>query len=282
MKNIMERLGVGEDDVIENRLVSSAIQQAQSRIEGHNFDIRKYVLEYDDVMNKHRETVYSLRRRVLLENQAQEIIRGWLAEEWSRFNLDQNNGEGAPGHGDLLEKYATREKELGEEQMRMIGKLVLLRVIDELWVDHLTAMDYLRSSVSLRAFGQRDPLAEYKVEGQRMFTELIATIKGQVVDLVFKASIAPQSRFSFPQSGIENRGSSMPLASGPFRNMTEGHANIGDEQGAMEKEMGRQEPEHKEHKELGRNDPCWCGSGKKYKKCGLLNTSEHQKLMAQK
>ena len=233
LKNIMNRLGVAEDDAIENRMVSSAIQQAQARIEGHNFDIRKYVLEYDDVMNKQRETIYSLRRQALLENKSQDVITEWLGQdEETKF------------------KYAAREQELGEEQIRMLEKLVLLRVIDELWVDHLTAMDYLRSSVSLRAYGQRDPLAEYKVEGQRMFAELMVTIKAQVIEMVFKASIAPM-----PQKP---------------QNITEGRANIESAslgESAMEKEMKNSEPQQNDHKELGRNDPCWCGSNKKYKKC---------------
>jgi len=248
LKNIMDRLGVGEDDVIENRFVSSAIQQAQSRIEGHNFDIRKYTLEYDDVMNKQREVIYGLRRQALLENKAQDIIIEWLGDD-----------------EELKSKYQAREKELGEEQMRMLEKLVLLRVIDELWVDHLTAMDYLRSSVSLRAFGQRDPLAEYKVEGQRMFVDLMATVKAQVVDAVFKATIAPA-----PRQRV---------------NITEGRAEprsglLGES--ATEKEMARSKPVHSAAANIGRNDSCPCGSGKKFKKCGLLNTPEHQKLIAHK
>ncbi len=247
LKSIMERLGVGEDESIENSLVSSAIQQAQSRIEGHNFDIRKYVLEYDDVMNKQRETIYTLRRDALLHNKAHEIITGWLEEQNSATIPETYDAEPAPRE-DLIEKYVAREKELGPDQFPVLEKLVLLRTIDELWVEHLTAMDHLRGSVSLRAFGQRDPLAEYKVEGQRMFAELMSLIKAQVTDMVFKVSIAPM-----PQQPV---------------NMTEGRANTpGVAPSATEKEMDRAQPEHNEHPELGRNDPCWCGSGKKYKKC---------------
>ncbi|HWA64286.1 MAG TPA: SEC-C metal-binding domain-containing protein, partial [Candidatus Paceibacterota bacterium] len=254
LKNIMDTLGVTEDDVIENRFISSAIQQAQGRIEGHNFDVRKYVLEYDDVMNKQRSTIYGMRRDALLGN-AHEVIERYFAES-------ENPDE-------LREKYIAREKELGGDHMKVIEKLVLLRTIDELWVDHLTAMDYLRSSVSLRAYGQRDPLAEYKVEGQRMFIELLQAIKFQVLDAIFKVTVMQQ-----------------PV---PQQNMVEGRQNIGGSpslaagESAMEREMARTAPITKsEEDKIGRNDPCPCGSGKKWKKCGMLNTHEHQRLMAQK
>ncbi|HVZ10849.1 MAG TPA: preprotein translocase subunit SecA [Candidatus Paceibacterota bacterium] len=233
LKNIMETLGVGEDDVIENRFISGAIQQAQGRIEGHNFDTRKYVLEYDDVMNKQRATIYGMRRDALLGN-AHEVIERYFAES-------ENPDE-------LREKYATREKELGGDHMKVIEKLVLLRTIDELWVDHLTAMDYLRSSVSLRAYGQRDPLAEYKVEGQRMFIELLQAIKFQVLDAIFKVTVMQQ-----------------PV---PQRNMVEGRQNLADGESATEREMARTAPVvSSEEDKIGRNDPCPCGSGKKWKKC---------------
>ncbi|MBP9822488.1 MAG: preprotein translocase subunit SecA [Candidatus Pacebacteria bacterium] len=298
LKNIMERLGVGEDDVIENRFVSNAIQQAQTRIEGYNFDARKYILEYDDVMNKQRETIYGLRREILFSESAKPIIEGYLEDyikravqfhttghEWDVKELaisfeavvgsdseiskniqtlaDSRDVEGLRSYMQeyVTSRYSNRETELGLEQMRMLEKLVLLRTIDEIWVEHISAMEYLRGSVRLRAYGQRDPLAEYKVEGQRMFTELLDSIKGQVVDAIFKVSMMQQ-----PEKV----------------KVIEGRANIEGET-IVEKESQRADAVYNsEEDKAGRNDPCPCGSGKKFKKCGLLNTEEHQRLSSSK
>ncbi len=292
LKNIMERLGVGEDDVIENRFVSNAIQQAQGRIEGHNFDIRKYVLEYDDVMNKHREAVYGLRRQILFADSAKPIIEEYLKEyvrnliafhtsghEWDLKEIQQSlealagpNGElesklkegRSPEDiieyidGYLNERYAKREQEMGEAEMRKLERLVMLRTIDELWVDHISAMEFLRDSVRLRAFGQRDPLAEYKVEGQKMFGQLMQAIKAQVADVIFKVNMIHQPRAV---------------------NVKEVRQDISGES-PMERESNNRPTVASEEEKIGRNDPCPCGSGKKYKKCGLLNTPEHQRLMS--
>ena len=270
LKNIMERLGVGEDDVIENRFVSRALEQAQAKIEGFNFDSRKYVLEYDDVMNRHRTAVYDLRNKILaspnnknlifeyfdwlvgrlVETHAQTETGEWNLKEieesvssilnfkFSILNKDQNK-ESIKQEilGFVEQEYAKKEKELGEEQMRRLESLVLLRVIDELWVDHLEAMEYLRESVRLRAYGQRDPLAEYKVEGQKMFEELLDNVKVQTVSLIFKVSFTEKPRQA---ETIESR--------------------------SMNKESNGAEKEN-QSQNIGRNDPCWCKSGKKFKKC---------------
>ena len=211
LKNLMGRLGVKEDEHIENRLVSRAIEQAQTKIEGHNFDTRKYVLEYDDVMNKHRTAMYELRNTALRSDSVKDTIVSYLSE-------------------DILPAYEAREKELGEEEMRKLEKMLLLRVIDELWVDHLDQMEHLRDSVRLRAYGQRDPLIEYKIEGQKLFNQLQSTVGAQVSELILKVN--------FTQAPQQNRSD--------MSNMTD-----------------------KTHSgsKLGRNDPCYCGSGKKFKKC---------------
>ncbi|HZZ99764.1 MAG TPA: preprotein translocase subunit SecA [Candidatus Paceibacterota bacterium] len=298
LKNIMERLGVGEDDMIENRFVSKAIEQAQARIEGYNFDIRHYVLEYDDVMNKHREAVYGLRRQLLFTDDAREIVSGYLKEFVERliqFHVSGYEGnyeeisraietvagqdlnllselkklEGQETIAEFLnkylaERYAKREAELGEQQMRLIEKLVLLRTIDELWVDHISSMEYLRDSVRLRAYGQRDPLAEYKVEAQKMFVQLMDAIKAQVVDVIFKVNVMQQ-----PVQQV---------------NVTEGREDVA-APGQMDKSAAEKESERVQtvnnspEQNIGRNDPCPCGSGKKWKKCGMLNTPEHQTNM---
>jgi len=273
LKNIMERLGVGEDDVIENRFVSRALEQAQAKIEGFNFDSRKYVLEYDDVMNRHRTAVYDLRNKILASPNNKNLIFeyfDWLVGrlvkthaqietgEWSLKEIEESvssifnfkfsilnkdrNKESIKQEilGFMEQEYAKKEKELGEEQMRRLESLVLLRVIDELWVDHLEAMEYLRESVKLRAYGQRDPLAEYKVEGQRMFEELLNNVKAQVANLIFKVSFTEK-----PKS----------------MEMHEGRDNF------ISKKEERNESVVSKESQVGRNDPCPCGSGKKYKKC---------------
>ena len=310
LKNLMDRLGVGEDDVIENRFVSSAIAQAQSRIEGHNFDIRKYVLEYDDVMNKHREAIYRLRREVLISNyliskqgtkdvvldylktQIRNLINFHTQGQDYKWNIEEI-GESLKAmlpvaddmHSQLLdvvkagdkdkliqfvikkaeELYEAREKEMGAENMRRLERLVLLRTVDELWIDHIEAMEYLRDSVRLRAYGQRDPLVEYKIEGQNMYNQLVVAIGAQVANLIFKVSFVQQPKIS----KLEERRPDI----------------IGDSAGHAYPERGREgsqrasasygthqpvinEPAHRDGEmKVGRNDPCPCGSGKKFKKC---------------
>ena len=216
LKNLMGRLGVKEDEHIENRLVSRAIEQAQSKIEGHNFDARKYVLEYDDVMNKHRTVMYELRNTTLRSDSVRDMVISYLPEG-------------------MLSAYEAREKEIGADEMRQLERMLLLRVIDELWVDHLDQMEHLRDSVRLRAYGQRDPLIEYKIEGQKLFNELQAAIRSQVAELILKVNMMQAPR---PQAV-------KPLSSGLSGSTTKSS--------------------------VGRNDPCPCGSGKKYKKCHYPN-----------
>ena len=300
LKSIMERLGVGDDDVIENRFVSNAIQQAQGRIEGFNFDIRKYTLEYDDVMNKHRQAVYTIRREALLENKGQSLVQEYLkdyAANLVQFHAVSHDGPSADGlkevgesvqaiagpdldlpkkleeyktpealeeflNSYLIDKYSKREMELGADQMRTLEKLVLLRTIDHIWVDHISAMEHLRDSVRLRAYGQRDPLAEYKVEARTMFSELMQSIKSQVVDVIYKVNLMAQP--------------SRPV------NVVEGRQNVMGQTMAEKESQRSTTINNSAEEKIGRNDPCPCGSGKKFKKCGLLNTEEHQRLMINK
>lgn len=290
LKNLMERLGVGEEDVIENRFVSKAIEQAQARIEGHHFDSRKYVLEYDDVMNRHRAAIYGLRNQILANPKNKEIMTEYLewgveqlvrahtiseTGEWNIKELDESlrallaveksfkallaelanppaGGRDAEKLREwminiIAEEYARKEQEIGEEAMRRLESLVLLRVIDEIWVDHLETMEYLRESVRLRAYGQRDPLAEYKIEAQKLFDQLLNTIKAQAANLIFKVNFVQQSRHKAIQEGRGNDGRV---------------SNVNDS-----KEDSQQSAHDTPHSNLGRNDSCWCGSGKKYKRC---------------
>ncbi len=289
LTNMMNTLGVTDEDVIENRFVSSSIAQAQSRIEGHNFDMRKYVLEYDDVMNKHRETMYALRREVLmgassrdrvvdyLQSQVEHVVRAHVSAETGEVNTEEiteackavapfedslhqllldctSSGVADPEEliaflQDEIERlYGVHEQRVGAEQLRQIETAVILRTIDDVWVDHIEAMEYLRESVRLRAYGQRDPLVEYKIESQQMYVQLLASVAARVASVIFRVQVMHDER---PKNVIELR----PDISGekPIASLQSGDA------GASESEI------HSEH--IGRNDPCPCGSGKKYKKC---------------
>ncbi len=304
LKNLMDRLGVGEDDVIENRFVSSAIQQAQSRIEGHNFDIRKYVLEYDDVMNKHREAIYRLRKEILISENAKEIVLDYLRTQirnlvdfhtqgqdykWNIKEIGESLKTMLPvsseidahleeiaksGNKEELtefvikkmeELYEAREKEMGAENMRRLEKLVLLRTIDELWIDHIEAMEYLRDSVRLRAYGQRDPLVEYKIEGQNMYNQLVMSVGAQVANLIFKVSFIEQPKITkLEEKRPDIIGDTTVHAHRPVINEPV-HRNS--EMNPVRSREGSQRASTSNGMKVGRNELCPCGSGKKYKKC---------------
>ncbi len=224
IKSLMNALKIPEDQPIENKLISKAIGDAQSKIEGMNFDLRKHVLEYDDVMNKHREVIYKKRKEFLQNTNWSEKIAAWLENEEQKKSL--------------LEK----EKELGDK-FNQVAKVVALRTLDMFWLEHLENMDYLRDSVRLRAYGQRDPLVEYKTESHKMFQDLLNQIENNIASTVLKVSIQEN-----PNPQITN---SNQVSNSKFQ-------------------------------KVGRNDPCPCGSGKKYKHCGLVNSEEHQRNMARK
>jgi len=210
IKNLMNTLNIPEDQPIEAGLVSRAIESAQTKIEGFNFDARKHVLEYDDVMNRHRSLVYKKRQEILLGISRDEIL-GLLKNQISEGNVE-----------DL---YNQKEKEMGPELMRQVEKLVMLNTLDNLWMNHLEDMEYLRDSVRLRAYGQRDPLVEYKNESRKLFKDLLLNFEAQVATIILK--VQP------PQKKIEN----------------------------LKLKIENSQPK------VGRNDPCPCGSGKKYKRC---------------
>lgn len=279
--SLMDKLGMEEGTPIEHRMVTKAIENAQKKVEAHNFDIRKHLLEYDDVMNQQREVIYGQRRQILqgegltdiLFDMIEELLDDQLAiycskdaypEDWDIKGLKealsrQFSVEIGEGGGDfantgiegfketLLEKirkaYSHKESEFGPEVMRRIEKIVLLQVVDTQWKDHLLAMDHLKEGIGLRGYGQKDPLIEYKREGFDLFNDMAARIKADTVERLFKIQLvkeepAPQRRPVMPQAMRLNRGE----ASAP-------------------------KPAQKSAKKVGRNDPCPCGSGKKYKKC---------------
>ena len=218
IKNMMATLGLPEDQAIENKMISRAIESAQSKIEGMNFDARKHILEYDDVMNKQRGKIYKTRRDILFADDThfEEIIKEIFEKE-----------------GEDVVELEKKKKELAEN-FTGSTRILLLRVVDMLWMDHLEVMDYTRSSVSLRAYGQRDPLVEYKNEGLRLFRELEGAIRATFIKL--------------------------------FLNMGADSASpVGGSQSQIPQNVARKILQDKD--KVGRNDPCPCGSGKKYKKC---------------
>jgi len=232
IKNLMNTLNIPEDQPIEAGLVSRAIESAQTKIEGFNFDARKHVLEYDDVMNRHRSLVYKKRQEILLGISRDEIL-GLLKNQISEGNVE-----------DL---YNQKEKEMGPELMRQVEKLVMLNTLDNLWMNHLEDMEYLRDSVRLRAYGQRDPLVEYKNEGRQLFKDLLLNFEAQVATIILKVQ-PPRISTNIEARNPKQAQNPNDQNSKQFRNS---------DFGFRISQSGK----------IGRNDPCPCGSGKKYKKC---------------
>jgi preprotein translocase subunit SecA len=282
ISGLMGRLGMEEGIPIEHRMVTRAIENAQKKVEAHHFDVRKQLLEYDDVMNKQREVIYDQRKQILsgqeeiteeIMGMMQDLLEGLLdqhcsqesySEEWDikglcdalnhqfSLNLQESSMEfremGVEAlKEDLLkrvqEAYHRKEQELGPSLMRQLEKMVMLRVIDTHWKDHLLAMDYLKEGIGLRGYGQKDPLVEYKREGFDMFSAMMDRISSDVVSHLFRIQTVKQE----------------PAAVRPAARPAEFRMNRGTE--------GAQRVVQREARKVGRNDPCPCGSGKKYKKC---------------
>ncbi len=276
---IMDKLGMDDSIPITSKMISRSIETAQRRVEGRNFDIRKHVLEYDDVMNQQREIIYAQRRAVLTGEDLRSNIMEMLAkvakdtveifssestfpEEWDLASLlEYCENLLLPGHeltveqlakltkeevqdlihDEALNLYNHREEMFGSELMREIERAVMLQVVDNKWMDHLDAMDMLREGIGLRAYGQKDPLVEYKHEGFDMFQNMIDSIQEDIIRYMMR--VTPQVREQVaeqPQHVMENR--------------------------YEEEEEVVKRPVHVDQ-QIGRNDPCSCGSGKKYKKC---------------
>lgn len=286
--SLMTSLGLDEDTPIENKIVSRSIESAQKKVEGHYFDSRKHTVEYDDVLNRHRQVVYAKRRRALenqnLRPEIIEMIKSEL-EAVARAHTDARTGimefdkvwevvsammpsddkmkaKIASAHPDevveqLMEHanavYDWRVKEFGEEGMRLLERWTYLRILDNLWIEHLEAMESLREGIGLRAIGQRDPLVEYKSEGFKYFKRLIAIMEAEIASSVFKAV-------------IHNHSSDDAVETALTKAAAEAATN------AVEAEA----PKAKASGVIGRNEACPCGSGKKYKRCGMINAPEHR------
>ncbi len=305
LKSIMNTLRLPEDQPIEHTMISRAIESAQKKVEGHNFDIRKHLVEYDDVMNKHREVIYRRRRKVLFGAGAGEsslkddILR--IIEDQVRIILESgaNLGTEAPALKEELhrllnidlseqelslnsvmqkvhEQYEQREKSLTAETMRAIERAIYLRAIDTTWIDHLTAMDQLREGIGLRGYGQYDPLVAYKQEAYQMFHRLLDTIEKMVAESVFRIQIVQpeqmQQNVVMQGAREEDSGEVMKEAAGQespaVAKVASKMTEKADVQKLMEQEStNRERTAVKPKTKIGRNDPCYCGSGKKYKKC---------------
>jgi preprotein translocase subunit SecA len=302
---IMDRLGAEEGEVIEHRMVTRSIERAQKRVEGRNFEMRKHLLEYDDVMNQQREVIYDRRRYALeqanilhqIEEVRDETIDSLLDTHLPEgVHVDEWNLEGllrelrgiflqAPdiqaeelseaGREDLRERilrgvseaYARREQLIGSEQLREFERIVYLSVIDDKWKEHLREMDDLKEGIGLRGYGQKDPLVEYKREGFQMFVELLDQINRDTLRALYRIPIeeAPERRRRREPERlalVHQDATGMGFAGGgaPAPAMAQTATNSGDGEGRV-----RQRPVRV--KKVGRNDPCPCGSGKKYKKC---------------
>lgn len=297
ISNIMDRFGIEEEQPIEHKIVSRAIENAQRRVEAHNFEIRKHLLEYDNVMNQQREVVYSQRREVLagqdlkqsveemIEEQAEGIVdlladENAHPEDWDikalqdaayeqfsfRWTPPSGNGNGLKQEQlkegiieNAREVYEKKEQEIGTPMLRYLEKVIMLQAIDHHWKDHLFAVDQLKEGIGLRGYAQKNPLIEYQKEAYQMFLEMLDRIKKDTIQKLFAVQVAREQgekelRVERKQNFVLGRGDAVRAGG--------------------KTESGKGVTVRREGKKVGRNDPCPCGSGKKYKKCCLAKEEE--------
>jgi preprotein translocase subunit SecA len=319
IKSIMERFKIPDDQPMEAKILSRQIEGAQKKVEEQNFVMRKNVLKYDDVMNRHRMRIYEQRRQVLDGEDMSEQVKLWIddvveetvlqftqdefGEEWDLEALTNAMGalygseitaqelrEDFPEitrellveefQADARQTYEAKEEEFGpgpevdgvvQPLMRELERFVILQVVDVRWREHLENMDYLREGVHLRSMAQKDPLVEYTAEGERMFTDLGRAIRGEVVLHIFHAELAPDEAQQLVQEPSQTANGNVR-----YEHETATGAQAIAQAGAGEAVMAgvpsaagvlQQAVQASPHEKLGRNDPCWCGSGKKFKKC---------------
>jgi len=329
MKNIMDKLGLGEDIPIENKIISNSIESAQKKVEGHNFDIRKHLVEYDDIINKHRQVIYNSRQQLLeifsdrdhkSEKTSQDIVLEYVSQEIENVvsfhtlgdksrsdfnpkeiletiksifpletaeenkikdffdNLRKNNSH--ENRDQLIEyviaiaqeKYGKLRDEINANMvvndqawtpMQVIERSVVLRSIDTLWVEHLTAMDKLRTGIGLQGYGQRDPLVEYKREAFGLFNNLIDSIRKNIVYSLYKITLKRNTVAA--SNNAPRPGESQKV----FEEQKQGYQPFQKQVANRESHnpIKSNKPKNLEGDKIGRNDPCYCGSGKKYKRC---------------
>jgi preprotein translocase subunit SecA len=310
MQHIVERLGVEEGEPIEAGILTKSIENAQKKVEGRNFGIRKYVLQYDNVMNKQREVIYADRRMVLEGADMKERIMSMLAdltseavdgavmgarfvEEWdfdhlhesltriSRKYRPRSYGEEELAAltpeilkedvlDDFTRLYEEKESEIGAEVMRDLERMILLRVIDSKWMDHIDAMDQLRHGIGLRAIGQQDPAAAYAQEGFDMFELMTESIKEETVMFCYNVTVeTKRERKQIIEGGQEKKAEEAEdfIAAATDGGDAGGAFGSAPEQTDVPDRGGRQETVRRDKPKVGRNDSCPCGSGKKYKNC---------------
>ena len=282
---VYNTIGMDENIPIENKMISNAVESAQKKVEGRNFSIRKNVLKYDDVMNAQREIIYQQRRQVLdgeninenilkmIESLAEETVLNYAGhdeeinvesldtdirntfgidmKDYIKENSKNPNAIAEKLQKDALEKYENKEKEIGSEQLRELERVVMLKVVDQKWMDHIDAMDELKNGIGLRAYGQQDPVVKYRMEGMDMFDEMVTDIKYDVVKLLMNLRKQEDVK---REEAAKITGAALQAING-----------LDSDQQRVKSEVNRtvvnQGPK------VGRNDPCPCGSGKKYKNC---------------
>jgi preprotein translocase subunit SecA len=300
---IMDRLGAEEGEMIEHRMVTRSIERAQKKVEARNFEMRKHLLEYDDVMNQQREVIYDRRRHALeqrdifhqVDESMEAIVESAVdvhcpeeehPDAWNRdaLHVDLRTvflhvpeiPEVAPGErdgmlerllGGIRESYRRREQLIGSDRMREIERMVYLGVVDDKWKDHLREMDDLKEGIGLRGYGQKDPLVEYKREGYQIFVDLLDEINRETLKTLYRIPIDEQPEFRRRRqperlSLVHEDAAGMGFAAAPAPPMQQTTTNSSDAG-----ERVKVQPVKRAEPKVGRNDPCPCGSGKKYKKC---------------
>lgn len=301
MQNIIQRLGVEEDEAIEAKMITKQIENAQKKVEGKNFSIRKYVLQYDNVMNKQREIIYGERKKVLFGENLREdlvsmthqlidevvdpvVVASKFAEEWDFETINKGLRKITPAfepldfdretladmdeeslkaglYADFEDLYKAKEEEIGEERLREVERMILIRVVDNKWMDHIDAMDQLKSGIGLRGLGGQDPAAAYAQEGFDMFELLISSIKEDFVKFCYNVTVQTTTerkdvigtgesrKDEFDEDAVMSGGQDMPAGA------------------VVPEREHKQQTVRRDAPKVGRNDPCPCGSGKKYKHC---------------
>ena len=318
VKNVVAKMGLAEDEPIQAGMLTKSIESAQKKVEGRNFGIRKYVLQYDNVMNKQREQIYNDRKKVLLGEDLRDYIMGMMRsivqnivepytldskypEEWDFEGMDKKLKRITPRfkgvcqdtdylaglsaekliedvQNDFEHIYEQKEQEIGVPMpMREIERTIMLRVVDNLWMDQIDAMDQLREGIGLRAIGQQDPVAAYAKEGFEMFDAMNSEIAEEVVTYCYNvsvetksqrhqvATISDEKKTEFVDEEREQMSRMQGGQGGPSKNM-----NVPDRD-------DKPETVRRDRPKIGRNDPCWCGSGKKYKNCHMKSDMEEAK-----
>ncbi len=301
ISNIMSKLGLKEGQEIEHPWISKAIENAQKKVEARNFEIRKHLLEYDNVMNKQREFIYKKRNQILdeenlrddimealgdvIETKTKEILGeknhpdNWDLDTFNKWMLatfgttiSENEFNRKDTRFEEFQKivfdklkrlYEKREKELGKDLMRALERSVLLEIFDTKWKDHLYAMDYLKEGIGWSAYGQRDPLIEYKFEGFKLFENMVNEIKFESLEILYKVEpvgFKDMENQQMMPSAVISIGKAEHSEYGQFDSIKLMAQNNNQQQGQPQQYV-------RPHKKIGRNDPCWCGSGKKYKYC---------------